>query len=119
MALNMYLDTHDPPLVTIGVGNMIEPVAVARSLDLVYKSDNGGHPKAGQPCSNEDKEHDFNTVKKMTAYAPLGGGNVAFKTATVCRIAQPALEKLITDRLNGNADYMKKTYFSRTGQMAG
>ena len=48
---NMYLDTHDPPLVTIGVGNMIEPIEVARRLDLVYKSDNGGHPKAGQPCS--------------------------------------------------------------------
>ena len=48
----------------------------------------------------------------MTAYAALGGGNVAFKTATVCRITPAALEKLITARLNGNADYMKKTYFT-------
>jgi hypothetical protein len=110
--LNMYLDTHNPPLVTIGVGNMIEPISVALSIDYVYKSDNGGHPQAGQLCSPDDKKNDFNTVKGMTAYAPLGGGNVAFKTATVCRITQRTLEKLITNKLNGNADYMKKNYFS-------
>lgn len=110
--LNMYIDTHNPPLVTIGVGNMIEPISVALSIDFVYKSDYGGHPKAGQPCSDEDKKHDFNTVKSMAAYAPKGGNNVAFKTATVCRITPATLEKLITDKLNGNANEMKKNYFS-------
>jgi hypothetical protein len=110
--LNMYLDNHNPPLVTIGVGNMIEPLSVALSINYVYKSDHGGHPQAGQSCSDEDKTHDFNTVKSMTAYAPLGGGNVAFKTATVCRITQTTLEQLITDKLNGNANEMKKNFFS-------
>src|SRR5450432_1931709 len=37
----MYLDTHAPPLVTIGVGNLIDPLPEALSLPFLWK---GTHP---------------------------------------------------------------------------
>lgn len=34
----MYLDTHDPPLVTVGVGNLIDPVSEAAKLPFRWKA---------------------------------------------------------------------------------
>lgn len=52
----MYLDTHDPPLVTTGVGNLIDPVSEA--LKLPWQ-------RGGDPASPAEIEADWARVKAM------------------------------------------------------
>lgn len=61
----MYLDTHDPPLVTTGIGNLIDPVSLA--LELPWK-----HPN-GLPATQSEIYEEWGRVKNAVdhAHGPL------------------------------------------------
>jgi hypothetical protein len=57
----MYLDTHNPPLVTTGVGNLIDPIEEAVKLPWMSVM--------GQPVSETEIRDEWYRVKSATAHS--------------------------------------------------
>lgn len=55
---HMYLDTHKPPLVTVGTGNMLPDVAAAQALPFI-------NAETGKEATKEEIAHAFQTVAAM------------------------------------------------------
>ncbi len=70
----MYLDTHKPPLVTVGAGHMLPNVAAAKALAFVNTS-------TKKPATEAEIETAFQAVAKMT------GGR-----ERTCYLQKPSLE---------------------------
>ena len=60
---HMYLDTHDPPLVTVGAGNMLQDVAAAQALPFINAS-------TKHTATKEEIAHAFRTVAAKTGGHP-------------------------------------------------
>jgi hypothetical protein len=97
----MYLDTHDPPLVTIGRGNLIDPRTLACGLAFVHASD-------GTLASINDIKTEWNNVKAMVQLSKAGG--LAFGKYTTLRLPDAAIDELCTKRLQANEDLVKQQF---------
>lgn len=65
---HMYLDTHDPPLVTTGVGNLIDPPSMAVILPWRRKDNQ-------QLASRDEILAEWANVKKNVALSKAGGAH--------------------------------------------
>jgi hypothetical protein len=61
--LHMYLDTHDPPLVTVGTGNMLPTVAAAQALPFVNASTH-------KPATKEEIAAAYHAIAAMKGGMP-------------------------------------------------
>jgi len=94
----MYLDTHNPPLVTTGMGNMIDSISMALSLPWRWS----GSGALAKPAAITAE---WNKVKADTKLSQQGAKAASY--VTQLRLSQTALDKLITTRLLANADTLK------------
>lgn len=88
----MYLDTHRPPLVTTGMGNLIDPVELALALPWCDAS--------GAPASPDDVGAEWRHVKSMPWLSNASAA--AAERATTLRLTDEAIDGLISDRLAAN-----------------
>ena len=92
----MYLDTHKDangnldPLVTTGIGNLIDPISLALGLEWQHKD--------GSPADKQEVSDEWNHVKSLTSKALEGGG--AFSDVTSLRLSQDALNNLFASTAN-------------------
>ena len=97
----MYLDTHSPPLVTTGVGNLIDPVSEAVKLPFFWKN-RPGHPTATQiEIANE-----WNRVKSKTAYSHFHSS--IWDVLTELGLDDAAIDSLVLDKAMQNEAILKK-----------
>ncbi len=95
---HMYLDIES--LVTIGVGNLIDPVSEARILPFQFKSD----PE--RQATETEIESEWKTVKANTALAKKGYKAAA--KVTDLELNDEALGRLIQKRLLSNEKLIRK-----------
>src|SRR6478735_4209085 len=95
----MYLDVKS--LVTIGVGNLIDPVEAALGLVFVDK-DTGARASVDQIKAEWQKLKDTPGLaqKKYTACEGI----------TRLRLADATIDSLVLSRLDANEAYLKKTF---------
>ena len=107
----MYLDRKR--LVTIGVGNLIDPMAAALTPDLPFRwkaSAPGG--RAGRPATRDEVIHEWKHVKSHTELASHGGG--AFAKVTQLELTNDAIDRLVMRKLLSNETVLKsRTPFAR------
>lgn len=60
---HMYLDTHDPPLVTVGAGNMLPNSAAAQALPFI-------NTRSNKPATPDEISAAFHSVAAMTGGLP-------------------------------------------------
>jgi hypothetical protein len=94
----MYLDTHDPPLVTTGMGNLIDPIALA--LPLAWQKPDG------TDASQDEISAEWQAVKQNIALSSAGAG--AAGRATQLRLDDAAIDTLIGERLDQNIATLKR-----------
>jgi GH24 family phage-related lysozyme (muramidase) len=96
----MYVDVKN--LVTIGVGNLIDPINIALGLPFKYNSKQG--PKAGTPASRADIEAEW---KKIKGAGLAKKGHTACEPLTKLELDEPTIAQLISDRLQSNVKILK------------
>lgn len=95
----MYLDIKG--LVTIGLGCLIDPIAVAASLPFV--------DAAGNRASNSAIEAEWHVIKAHTELAQKGAG--AAKALCRLRLPDEAIDNLARHRLEANEMILQHSYF--------
>jgi hypothetical protein len=101
----MYLDTHRDdkgnlaPLVTTGVGNLIDPVGEALRLPWFH----WGNPAA--PATPDEIRAEWEMIKSHTELAPLGGR--AFEAIATLELSDDAIDALCMQKLAGNEALLK------------
>lgn len=93
----MYLDVKG--LITIGVGNLIDPVQVALPLPFVRRSD-------GESATRTQIYAEWQAIKKNTALATQGHRAAARETTLL--LADEAVGALIRERLQANEALLSK-----------
>src|SRR5689334_22442277 len=93
----MYLDIKG--LVTVGVGNLIDPVGLATALPFRFKS-------TGGPATTEQITAEWQKLKNDTSLAKRG--HLACKPITELELNDDAIDALIAERLAGNEAFLKK-----------
>ena len=94
----MYLDIKG--LVTIGIGNLIDPVGAALSLPFVHKSD-------GSSASQDEISNEWNTLKSQPDLAQKG--YKACEPLTSLMLTDDSIAQLVTTKLNQFASTLKST----------
>ena len=94
----MYLDIEG--LVTIGVGNLIDPIGEAKTLPFQFKSD------PGRNASQSEIESEWKSVKANTALAKKGYKAAA--KVTDLELSDDAIGRLIQKRLQSNEKQIRK-----------
>lgn len=93
----MYLDIKG--LVTIGVGNLIDPIGAALALPFKFKG-------TGMPASRADIESEWNLLKGKPELAQKG--HRACAPLTKLELDDPTIDKLVSTRLQQNEAFLKK-----------
>jgi hypothetical protein len=91
----MYLDVKG--LVTIGIGNLIDPVNLALKLEFGTK---GG----GGPVSGGDVISEWNTVKARTDL--MGKGSAGFGAITRLQLTDKGIETMVNDHAKAIESYI-------------
>ena len=99
----MYLDVKG--LVTIGVGNLIDPMSAALALPFRYRN-KPGITTVGQPASRADIETEWNLIKNKKDLAQKG--HRACEPLTKLELDDTAINTLITNRLLQNESFLKR-----------
>lgn len=99
----MYLDIKG--LVTVGVGNLVDPVNYATSLPFQWKV-KAGVPKSGQKASAAEISEEWNRLKADKTLAQKG--HRACKAITNLELTDAAINNLIATRLESNEKILKK-----------
>ena len=95
----MYLDDHKAPdgspdpLVTTGLGNLIDPIARALPLPWQHKAD-------GSPASQDEIAAEWQLVKSLVDMAPYGGN--AFSSYTSLCLSDAAIDALVQGVFTAN-----------------
>jgi hypothetical protein len=97
----MYLDTHAPPLVTVAVGNLIDPLSEALKLPFQWKGLNQPRYATAQEIAAE-----WNRVKSRVdlAHSPSSIWN----TVTTLFLDDAGIDALIHQRLDANETILEK-----------
>lgn len=96
----MYLDVKG--FVTVGVGNLIDPIGLALNLPFEFAD------QPGSQASQGDITDAWNMVKSRTDLQFAGGG--AFKGVTNLRLNQDAIRSLVDTKLVENERTLKNTF---------
>jgi GH24 family phage-related lysozyme (muramidase) len=96
----MYLDIKG--LVTVGIGNLIDPVGSALALPFVHNSDNS-------PASQSEIQAEWTKVKNNASLAQQGY-KAAAPPFTTLHLPDAAITQLITNKLNANQATVKQTF---------
>lgn len=94
----MYLDILG--LVTIGVGNLIDPLSTAFAFDYVRTD--------GSPASHADVSAAWTLVKSRTDLKLRGGG--AFKYLTTVRATRASIDRVFYAKLDANEAVVRRDY---------
>ena len=87
----LYLDNAEPlGLVTIGTGNLADPLSVALFLPLV-------HPEDGRPATQAEKTAAWLAVKGRQDLKRHGG--MVFRHVTTLRLTEEGLDRLVDGKL--------------------
>ena len=97
----MYLDTHVPPLVTIGVGNLIDPVSEALGLPFLWKGTTP--PRA---ANADEITSEWNHVKSQANLAHSASS--VWNSVTHLFLGDAAIDNLIYQRLDANEAILKR-----------
>jgi GH24 family phage-related lysozyme (muramidase) len=84
--------------VTIGIGNLIDPVSLALQLPFVSKNDES-------PAGPDDIRRDFDTVKGDPSLAARG--HEACRDITRLKLTDPAIDGLVQDKAAGNESRLR------------
>ena len=95
----MYLDIKG--LVTIGLGCLIDPIGTAESLNFVERI-------SKKPATKQAIINEWKSVKARTDLARKG--HRAARSVTALELPEHEIDRLARERLNRNADYLKKTF---------
>ena len=99
----MYLDIKG--LVTVGVGNLIDPVELAQTLPFRFKNRPGiGNP--GSPATPDQIASEWRTLKNSPSLA-----NKTFSDCdpiTSLELTEDSIDALILDRLTKNESFLKR-----------
>jgi hypothetical protein len=98
----MYLDVKG--LVTIGYGNLIDPVALAQALPFVQKSN------PNNPATPAEVEAEWSAVKLRSDLRLRG--SAAYASITSLRVSEAALNRLTAERLTSFEQTLKRTFGS-------
>lgn len=90
---HMYLDTHDPPLVTTGVGNLIDPIDLA--LPLPWQVD-------GKPATQDEIAAEWRKLKRNPQVASLLAPYQAQRLDLRLRLTAEAIDALVQRRLDAD-----------------
>lgn len=99
----MYLDIKG--LVTVGVGNLVDPVASAQALPFRFKN-KSGIAAPGSPATPDQIAAEWQTLKNDTSLATRGF--TACDPITQLELSDDAIDSLILNRLAGNEGFMKR-----------
>jgi hypothetical protein len=99
----MYLDVKG--LVTVGVGNLIDPVAEAQALPFRFKN-KPGVAAPGSPATKEQVAAEWLKVKGNVNLARQG--HTAAESVTDLELANDAIDTLILARLTNNEGFLKR-----------
>jgi hypothetical protein len=94
---SMYLDLHIPaPLVTIGIGNLIDPIALALGLPFVWPD--------GRSATRDEITSAWQAIKQRTDLARAGYR--AFESITPLRLTDGAVADLVRGRMKANDGFL-------------
>jgi hypothetical protein len=96
----MYLDTHVPPLVTVAVGNLIDPVSEALKLPFVHED--------GTRASMGEIAAEWQTIKQHTELAHQG--YLRAKAFCKLHLTDDAIDSLVREKLAANWTFMCGKY---------
>jgi hypothetical protein len=99
----MYLDVRG--LVTVGVGNLVDPVALAQALPFRFKN-KPGITAPGFAATPNQIEAEWQTLKNDTSLATKGF--TACEPITQLELSGDAIDSLILERLTGNEGFLKR-----------
>jgi GH24 family phage-related lysozyme (muramidase) len=99
----MYLDIRG--LVTVGVGNLVDPVASAQALPFRFKN-KPGIKAPGSPATPDQIAAEWQTLKNDTSL-PTSGFK-ACEPITQLELSDDAIDSLILQRLADNEGFMKR-----------
>jgi len=99
----MYVDVKQ--LVTVGVGNLIDPVAVAQTLPFRFKN-KPGISAPGSPATPDQIAAEWQTIKNDLSLATRGFK--ACEPLTQLELSDDAMDALIIDRLTKNESFLKR-----------
>jgi hypothetical protein len=99
----MYVDVKQ--LVTVGVGNLIDPVAVAQALPFRFKNKPGINAP-GSPATPDQITAEWQTIKNDLSLATRGFK--ACEPITQLELSDDAIDALIIDRLTKNESFLKR-----------
>jgi GH24 family phage-related lysozyme (muramidase) len=99
----MYLDVKG--LVTIGVGNLIEPLT-QEVLNLPFEYAD----QPGSQATTDDIREAWNAVKSRTDLKLQGGG--AFQSLTNVRLTTEGIKSLVEKKLLENESFLRSRYFA-------
>jgi len=95
----MYVDVKD--LVTVGVGNLIDPIELAQNQPFVFKTDQT------TPATPDDIATDWNTVKNTPGLPQQG--HLAAKPLTKLMLTDDAIGQLVAQKAQANEGILKQT----------
>lgn len=99
----MYLDVKG--LVTVGVGNLIDPVELASALAFTFKN-KPGIATPGAPASQDQIAAEWQKIKGNTSLAQRG--HLACAPITDLELGDDPLNALILKRLTQNENFLKR-----------
>ena len=98
----MYLDIKG--LVTVGVGNLVDPVEVAQALPFRFK-DKPGIDAPGSPATPAQVAAEWQTLKNDPSLETKGFK--ACEPITQLELSDDSIDSLVIDRLTQNETFMK------------
>ena len=99
----MYLDIKG--LVTVAVGNLIDPVEYAQALPFRFKN-KPGIAAPGSPATKDQIAAEWQSLKNNTKLAHLG--HKACEPLTQLELDDDSMNHLIAQKLASNADFLKR-----------
>ena len=99
----MYLDIKG--LVTVGVGNLIDPVQAAQALPFCFKN-KPGITAPGSPATPDQIAEEWQTLKSNSSLATKG--HTACEPITQLELSGEAIDSLILGRLGQNESFLKR-----------
>jgi GH24 family phage-related lysozyme (muramidase) len=99
----MYLDIKG--LVTVAVGNLVDPVELAQALPFRFKS-KPGVAAPGSPANPDQVASEWKTLKNNSSLAIKG--HEACEPITQLELNDDSIDSLILDRLTRNESFLKR-----------
>jgi GH24 family phage-related lysozyme (muramidase) len=94
----MYLDILG--LVTVGIGNLIDPVATAQALPFCFKN------PPGNPATQDQITAEWQTLKNDPSLAAKG--HLACEAITQLALSNGAIDSLVLAKLTQNESFLKR-----------